>query len=190
MGGQAMRIIPLLLGAALIIPGPSARPQPADKNKDQVDLGDLITVEFGKKQYDLTQADAAKGVKFRYRIIVKEDLPGMIPISQTSAGIPGPNNLMPLAKLHGGGQLYALLDVGLAPPMPRKPQTIQKGVYEHTLEWDGRNWTGPSDTNNPKGKPFPPGTYTLTVSMIGEQQTPLGLKGYRIAEDAELILKE
>jgi len=28
----------------------------------------------------------------------------------------------------------------------------------------GVNWTGPSDTGNPKGAPFPPGDYTLTVS--------------------------
>jgi hypothetical protein len=184
-----MRVFPLLLGAALIVPGMSARSQPADK-KDQVDLGDLIAVKFDMEHHVLTRAEAAKGVKFHYRIIVKENLPGMIPISQTSAGLPSPNNLMPLAKLHGDGQLYAILDVGLGPPVPRKPQTINKGVYKQTLEWDGKNWTGPSDFNNPKGKPFPPGKYTLTVSMIGEKQTPQGLKSYRIAENVTVILKE
>jgi hypothetical protein len=97
---------------------------------------------------------------------------------------------MPLAKLHGKNQLYALLDVGLAPPVPRKPQTIQKGVYKHTLEWDGRNWTGPSDFNNPKGKPFPPGEYALTVSMIGEKQTPQGVKTYRVEEKVKVILEK
>jgi hypothetical protein len=190
MGGQAMRVFLLLLGAALIILGPSARSQPADKNKDQVDLGDLITVEFDKKQYVLTQAEAAKGVTFDYRIIVQKELPGMIPKIQSYDGFPSPNNLIPFPKLHGNGQLYGAFHDGGGRPLPRKPQTIQKGVYKYTFEWDGKNWTGPSDTNLPKGEPFPPGKYTLTVSMVGEKQTPQGLKVYRVAEDVTVILKE
>jgi len=41
---------------------------------------------------------------------------------------------------------------------------LRKGTYARTFTWDGVNWTGPSDTGNPKGAPFPPGDYTLTVS--------------------------
>lgn len=31
------------------------------------------------------------------------------------------------------------------------------------FEWDGRNWTGPSDFGNPKGKAFPAGEFTVLV---------------------------
>ena len=35
------------------------------------------------------------------------------------------------------------------------------------LTWCGRNWTGPSDFNNPIGAPFPPGTYRFEVKGRG-----------------------
>jgi hypothetical protein len=38
-------------------------------------------------------------------------------------------------------------------------------MYE--FRWDGVNWSGPSDTTNPKGAFFPPGIYTLTVHASG-----------------------
>jgi hypothetical protein len=41
------------------------------------------------------------------------------------------------------------------------------GVYEASFEWDGREWFGPSDTGNPKGDPFPPGTCQVRVSASG-----------------------
>ena len=41
---------------------------------------------------------------------------------------------------------------------------MPKGTYPRTFTWDGVNWRGPSDTGNPKGPPFPPGDYTLTIA--------------------------
>jgi len=45
--------------------------------------------------------------------------------------------------------------------------TIKKGTYHATFTWDGKNWSGPSDTGNPKGAAFPTGDYHLDVSAIG-----------------------
>jgi hypothetical protein len=50
--------------------------------------------------------------------------------------------------------------------------TLVPGSYPGTFKWDGRNWYGPSDTNNPEGAPFPPGHYMLTVSAKGELALP------------------
>ena len=85
---------------------------------------------------------------------------------------------------------HRFVTIGLAAPAPQEPQTIPKGVYEYALEWDGKNWTGPSDVSMPKGEPFPPGEYTLTVSVIGEQQTAKGLKKYDISADITVTLKK
>ena len=69
--------------------------------------------------------------------------------------------------------------------------TVKKGTYTHSFTWDGRNWNGPSDTGQPKGPAFPPGTYTLTVTVHGKvildaagQKAP-----YQIARTVKLILK-
>ena len=52
--------------------------------------------------------------------------------------------------------------------------TLRAGRYEGSFEWTGRNWYGPSDTGNPMGAPFPPGTYTLEIRAEGL---------YRLEED-------
>ena len=57
-----------------------------------------------------------------------------------------------------------------------------------SFEWDGRNWTGPSDFDNPKGDPFPPGSYTLTVRIVGKIETTDGKKPYDVANSVEVKL--
>jgi hypothetical protein len=44
------------------------------------------------------------------------------------------------------------------------PVTIPAGTYACAFTWDGRNWYGPSDTERPRGAPFPPGDYVLTIT--------------------------
>ena len=39
-----------------------------------------------------------------------------------------------------------------------------------TINWSGRNWSGPSDTNNPEGAPFAPGSYGVNVTFDGRGQ--------------------
>jgi hypothetical protein len=72
-----------------------------------------------------------------------------------------------LERLEGGLESYCICDVGRCIPPLSLPQTLAPGSYPAAFEWDGRNWSGPSDTQNPKGAPFPPGSYTLSVTSKG-----------------------
>jgi hypothetical protein len=45
--------------------------------------------------------------------------------------------------------------------------TLHQGVYHASFNWDGVNWSGPSDTSNPKGAPFPAGSYRLDITATG-----------------------
>ena len=92
-----------------VIAAPSL--QAGGGDKERVKLDHLIDIKFDKDKYVLTQAEAARGVTFPYQVVVKEDIPGMIPMSQTSAGIGGPNELLPLAKITGNGQFYGIIDM-------------------------------------------------------------------------------
>jgi len=47
------------------------------------------------------------------------------------------------------------------------PVILPAGQTPGAFAWTGVNWTGPSDTGNPYGAPFPAGAYTLEVSTIG-----------------------
>lgn len=151
-----------------------------------------VEIVFPKSGYRFTLAEAAAGVKLKYNIVVKKDLPGIVYLPQDGGGAmgSGPSGLGPFEKIHGNGQSYAELDIGLGRGPRPDAQTIKKGTYATTIDWNGRNWSGPSDTSMPKCKPFPAGRYQLTVTMIGNVDTPEGRRFYRLQRSAPLELTE
>jgi hypothetical protein len=152
-------------------------------------IGDLVSIQFPKDEYVFTLAEVAKGVRFEYRVVVRRDFEGVVPRAQDMgrAAGPGSSGLYPFEKISGDGQSYSLADIGLGQPKD-SPRGIQKGTHLLSFDWDGRNWAGPSDTSNPKGPPFPPGTYQLTVRLTGEVVTPDGRRQYDISRFASVRL--
>jgi hypothetical protein len=148
-----------------------------------------VSIQFPKDDYVFTLAEVAKGVRFEYRVVVRRDFEGVIPSMAPMGGgaNAGPSGLYPLEVISGKGQSYSLRDFGLGPP-DDNPRKIEKGTHLLYFEWDGKNWAGPSDTSNPKGPPFPPGTYQLTVRLTGEVLTPDGRRQYEISGSASVRL--
>jgi hypothetical protein len=182
-----MRCASILSAAALLL---SLAPAPAAR-QGRPKFEDVVKIEFPKDGYSYTLAEAAKGVKLAYKIIVAQDYEGVIPLQSGPSfhEPPGPSGLHPRERISGKDQLYCLMDFGLAPPPKEVARTIKKGTYEHAFEWDGRNWTGPSDFGNPKGKPFPAGTYDVTVTLRGKLVTDKGKVPYEIVGKTKLVLK-
>lgn len=122
-------------------------------------------------------AEARAGISIPYDVVIDEDVPGFAPVQPYPYGA-NVSSLFVAELLRGGSQSYCLCDQGLpyaSCPLSDgglshpngtacEPTTLKKGVYSRAFIWDGVNWTGPSDTGNPKGSPFPPGDYTLTIS--------------------------
>ena len=167
-------------------------PNAADTSKktDDKTLQNIFSIEFSKKAYTFTLAEVARGIRIDYTISVKRDIDGAIPHQQDvgSASGPGTSGLYPFEVISGNGQSYSLRDVGLGPPHELPARKLEKGVYPIAFEWDGRNWTGPSDFDPPKGDPFPPSSYTLTVRIVGEVETAGGKKSYDVANSVEVRL--
>jgi hypothetical protein len=111
----------------------------------------------------------AKMLKLPYEVVVEHDIAGVVPVPQDAGncGAAGPSQLVVFESLSGGGQSYCLCDTGLCAPSSRTPVTLHAGTYAGVFMWQGRNWSGPSDTGNPMGAPFPPGGYTLSLSAKG-----------------------
>ena len=122
-----------------------------------------VEILFSKPRFRFTLAEAAAGISIDYDVVVKQDLPDVIPLLQGCA-TRGPGGLLLFEQLSGNDQLYAMGDCGPGAPPSREPVRVRKGTFRHTFKWDGRNWLGPSDTGLAKGAPFPPGDYTLLVS--------------------------
>ena len=146
-------------------------PNNAANSRDASQLHGDIEIVFSKSAYKFTLAEAAKGVSIDYHIVIRRDLPGIVPLTQDvgHATLPGPSGLIPFEELSGNGHSYCLRDVGLGDPTPATPRTLNSGAYSRTFTWDGRNWSGPSDFDPPKGELFPVGQYTLRVSCVGQQ---------------------
>jgi hypothetical protein len=113
-----------------------------------------------------------------------------MPFDPSFAEPAGRSGLFPLERISGMGQGYALLDFGLGFPPVEVVTTLKKGTYLHSFLWDGRNWSGPSDTSRPKGEPFPAGSYDLKVTIHGKVAADKkGYVPYELSGVAKLTLK-
>jgi hypothetical protein len=154
-------------------------------------LFDVVKIEFPKDGYSFTLAEAAKGIKIEYKIVIAKDVDGVIAIGQPPSyhEPAGPSGLYPREQISGNNQMYCLRDFGLAPPPKEVVKTLKKGTYTHAFEWDGRNWNGPSDTGQPRGKAFPAGTYDLIVTIRGKLVSDKGKTPYEITGKTSLVVK-
>jgi hypothetical protein len=139
-----------------------------------------VHIVFQATKCTFTLAEAAAKISIPYDLVVDEDVPGFVPASPYRYGSSAANLVLD-EDIKGGTQLYCLCDTGLpaplcplddggdvfsdAGPLGGCPAvTIPAGTYHRVITWDGRNWTGPSDTDNPEGPPFPPGDYAVEVA--------------------------
>jgi hypothetical protein len=67
-------------------------------------------------------------------------------------------------------QLYCLCDVGCCAPDEAVTVQVDATTATQTIRWSGRQWTGPSDTSNPEGDAFAPGSYEVEVTFDGQGQ--------------------
>lgn len=127
-----------------------------------------VSIDFGEDSWpcELTLAQAAEGVSLPYRVVVTQTHTVRPDSYQNGCDAPGPSGLRPFARIFGANQNYCLCDVGLCfDDMPEVDVT--PGTHAFALEWAGKNWEGPSDTNNMPGAAFPTGSYTIEVKATG-----------------------
>jgi hypothetical protein len=164
----------------------------AATSPDSDDLRGLVSIEFSKPEYVFSASELAKGVRINYSVNVVSDVPEMCPEPQDwgHCAPAGPSGLCPFEEISGHGQSYSLRDCGRCAARPAQAVEIRKGSYPLSFEWDGRNWNGPSCTSDPKGPPFPPGTYSLKVSMAGSRGPEGKRQPYRVEKAVKVIVKD
>jgi hypothetical protein len=150
-----------------------------------------ISVRFEHASYTLTQAEAAAGVTFRYRVEVSEPIEGLIPRNQTSAGPSkvAPDELLALPMVEGQGRRYARVDGGRGPMVTYEARTVPVFSKERELRWEGKSWSGPSCTNEPLGPAFPPGVYRFKVRIKGSRVAGDGSRPYRVEWSVPVTIK-
>ena len=128
-----------------------------------------VRIHVTSETCTFTLAQVKAGIHIPYEITVDHDVE-TVPKEPPSSYCypPGPSGLLVGAVLAGGDQRYCRCDEGLPYRLYcEQTSTVRAGVYPSTFDWDGVNWSGPSDTQNPKGKAFPPGIYRLAITAKG-----------------------
>jgi hypothetical protein len=127
-------------------------------------------------RFSLSQA--AAGIEIPYTVVVDAAVNEVVR-EHTSVSACTPANMRPadlftFEELSGNLQQYAIVDVGNCGGSNSPAMTLAAGRYPHVFRWDGVNWSGPSDTGNPKGAAFPSGAYTLRLRAAGTSHNPNG----------------
>jgi hypothetical protein len=107
---------------------------------------------------------------FAYSLEVEDPIAYQTPDSGGSCGrckgySSDPHSLIDYAIGDGSVQ-YCECDVGCCAPTTASSQVVSQGEFDGLIDWPGRAWQGPSDTNEPLGDPFPPGDYHVTVAFV------------------------
>ncbi len=137
-----------------------------------------VSLDLTGNRCSYTLAEVAAGVEFVYRVVVDGDLAGVQMLS-TGCNVPGSSGLIVQENIGGGGQNYCVCDRGKCGATSYESNLVA-GTYEARFAWEGVNWYGPSDTGNPYGPPFPPGTYQFTVTATGTYAAPGGATAFAL----------
>lgn len=132
-----------------------------------------VQLAFPDQPCSYTAAEVAAGIEIAYQEVITERVPGLSPTPSDAVGCAQPDDagLIVGYQISGAGQSYCLCDTGLCAPQTPVTTTVV-GTHTRQIPWDGRNWYGPSDTNNKEGAAFPPGTYTIMLGATGSRQSP------------------
>jgi hypothetical protein len=130
-----------------------------------------VAIELDDRRCEWTLEEAAAGIDFGYRVVIDGEVTGVNPMPASAGGcdVPGASGLTVLERVFGDEQSWCICDTGLCGGDDPSLVTLASGEFAETFRWNGVNWTGPSDFGNPEGDPFPPGTYTVSVTAIGQQ---------------------
>jgi len=148
-----------------------------------------VRLEITSGQCALTQAQAAAGVTFGYRLVVDADVPGIVAhIGASDCGVADSSGLAVVAVISGNGQSFCpTCDLGRCAPNSTTT-TANAGSFDYDLVWYGLNWQGPSDWGAPEGAAFPVGSYTLSVTATGTRLTDAGVQPFTVAVSRPLVI--
>jgi len=129
---------------------------------------DGVSLVFPAAPCRYTQTDVAAGIRIPYEVVVTKATAGLhpTPTDEGDCQRPGASGIIVGFAITGVGQNYCLCDLGLCPAAELSTAAVV-GRHPAEIEWDGKNWRGPSDVPSPKGPTFPPDTYDVSVFAIG-----------------------
>lgn len=111
-----------------------------------------------------------EGQHFTWKLVLKDPIDYTTMDSGGTCGHCGTGNDADATALvdyaiEGGAQHYCICDVGCCQPTTAHAAQLAAGNSSAEIDWPGRQWTGPSDTNQPYGDFFPVGHYTVDVTF-------------------------
>jgi hypothetical protein len=127
-----------------------------------------VQLAFPDQRCSYTAEEVAAGIEILYSEVITAAETNVKSDAGDAGGCARPDDagLIVSYRISGAEQSYCLCDTGLCQPSSSITTTVA-GTHPRQIPWDGRNWSGPSDTGNREGAAFPPGTYTIALSATG-----------------------
>lgn len=136
---------------------------------------DGVAIDFGDAPCVFTLREARAGVSTPYRLVVTDAVEDLVSF-RADWGDCGVTRVGPLwtdESIAGAGLAYCRCDVGLCVGRRPPPAPLPVGTYASAFAWQAVDWFGESDYGNPKGEPFPPGDYLISITtngLVGAEQ--------------------
>jgi hypothetical protein len=129
-----------------------------------------------------TVQEATAGVDVPYAVVVNSEVSGVLarPLDVGGCWQPDQTGFETFVDVTGGGQHYCRCDIGLCRDPIALQHDLAPGCRSATIHWEGVNWSGPSDTSNPKGAAFPPGDYVVELRQVGSFSSDASVHTFEI----------
>lgn len=174
-----------------VVDGPDADPSDAevvdaepDAEVDAVEPGDVgprectpgsaatdfgLSIAIDLERCVFSQAELRGGVELPYEVLIRASDAQVWsrPLDAGGCATPGDSGIAIQERVQGGDESWCICDEGLCMAPEPTFSLLTPGTYADSIEWDGRNWFGPSDFGNPPGEAFPPGEYLFVVRGAG-----------------------
>lgn len=132
------------------------------------DFGVALRIDLERCEFSLAELSLGVVLDYTVQIESSEAEVWSEPLDAGQCGRPDESGLVVQERVEGNDQSWCVCDEGRC--MGPEPEFIRlpPGTYDGAIDWDGRNWFGPSDFGNPPGEPFPPGDYLFVVRAAGQ----------------------
>lgn len=132
------------------------------------DFGVALSIDLARCEFSL--AELSSGVSLDYTVLIESSDVEVWsePLDAGQCARPDESGLALQERVQGNGQSWCVCDEGRCMGSEPEFRPLDPGTYAGAIEWDGRNWFGPSDFGNPPGDPFPPGDYLFVVRAAGQ----------------------
>lgn len=130
-----------------------------------------VYTELDPARCTFTVQEATAGLDVPFTVVAERSIADVEPmVIGPSCSTPDASGFQTLVSVTGNDQRYCpACDDHSCPDPFMSRLSLEVGCHQGSVHWEALNWSGPGAVGalNPKGAPFPPGDYVLSIHQMG-----------------------